>query len=623
MGLSFLYPAFLVGLAAVAVPILLHLLKREAAPRVPFSAVRLLKRAPVEQTRHKRLRELLLLALRVSALALLALAFARPFLSSDAVGAAAEVTVVAVDTSYSMSGPGRVEEAKRRAREAVRRAASGHAVALMTFDDAAATLVEPTMDRGVASGAIDRLEAGFGATRYRTALAHASRIVGSRNGRIVVVTDLQQSGWDGGAEAAVPARLPVEVLDIGEAPANLAVVDVRRDGAETVVAVRNTGATPTSTRVTLSIDGQPAAALPLEAGPGVVSEGRFGVALPLTGTAMAAVDDPRGAGADNVRHVVLDPATPPSVLLITSAGRGAGSLYLERALGVADGTERFRVDTVGGREEVISETSLEGRGAVILAATRGIDRRGRELLASFVSRGGGLLVTGGPDIDPASVAALFGGAPAITIGEPEEPASPVTLAVSDPRHPVVRALGVMADSLGRARFSRVRTIEDGGTARVLARFSDGRPALVEYRVGLGRVLAFASDANNRWNDLPLQPVFVPFVHEVIQYLVNQRAQPREYLIADVPSGVARKPGIVTLDGGRRRVAVNVDTREASAERIDVAEFNKAIARMNQAAASEASADARQAEAEQSLWRYGLMLMLAALALEGLVGSRMI
>jgi hypothetical protein len=622
MGLSFLYPAFLVGLAAIAVPILLHLLKREAAPRVPFSAVRLLKRAPVEQTRHKRLRELLLLALRVSALALLALAFARPFFSSDAVGAAAEVTVVAVDTSYSMSGPGRFDEAKRRAREAVRRAASGHAVAVMTFDDAAATLVDPTMDRGAASSAVDRLTAGFGATRYRTALAHASRIVGSRSGRIVVVTDLQQSGWEGGAEAAVPARLPVEVLDVGAAPANLAVVDIRRDGAETVVAVRNTGTVGADTRVRLSIDGQPQTTLPLATGPGVVSEARFALALPLTGTAMAAVHDPRGAAADDVRYVVLDPASPPSVLMVTSAGRGAGSLYLERALEVADGVERFRVDTVGGRDGVISETSLEGRGALILAATRGIDRRGRELLASFVSRGGGLLVLGGPDIDPAAVAALFGGAPAIAFGEPEELAAPVHLAVSDPRHPVLRALGVVADSLGRARFSRVRTIDDGGMARVLARFSDGRPALVEYRVGLGRVLAFASDANNRWNDLPLQPVFVPFVHEVLQYLVNQRAQPREYLIADVPPGVAPTPGIATLDGGRRRIAVNVDPREASSARTDVAEFNKAIARMNQAAASEARADARQAEAEQSLWRYGLMVMLAALALEGLVGSRM-
>ena len=77
--LSFLSPLFLFGAAAAAVPIVLHLLKREPEARVRFSAVKLLKRAPVEHTQRRRLRELILLALRVTALVLLALAFARPF----------------------------------------------------------------------------------------------------------------------------------------------------------------------------------------------------------------------------------------------------------------------------------------------------------------------------------------------------------------------------------------------------------------------------------------------------------------------------------------------------------------------------------------------------------------
>src|SRR5436190_24042365 len=106
--LSFLSPLFLVGAAAAAVPIVLHLLKREPEARVKFSAVNLLKRAPVEHTEKHRLRELLLLALRVAALVLVAVAFARPFTPSGQAATAA-VTVVALDTSYSMSAPGRFE----------------------------------------------------------------------------------------------------------------------------------------------------------------------------------------------------------------------------------------------------------------------------------------------------------------------------------------------------------------------------------------------------------------------------------------------------------------------------------------------------------------------------------
>jgi len=72
--LSFLSPLFLAGAAAAAVPIVLHLLKREPETRVKFAAVKLIKQAPVEHTDKRRLRELLLLALRVTALVLLAIA---------------------------------------------------------------------------------------------------------------------------------------------------------------------------------------------------------------------------------------------------------------------------------------------------------------------------------------------------------------------------------------------------------------------------------------------------------------------------------------------------------------------------------------------------------------------
>src|SRR4029453_2455947 len=99
--MSFLYPAFLLGALAVAVPVVLHFLRRDVAPDVPFSAVRLLPRSPIARSRRRRLRDLLLLAARVAALLLLAAAFARPYIA----GAAAtpgRIRIVAVDRSFSM-----------------------------------------------------------------------------------------------------------------------------------------------------------------------------------------------------------------------------------------------------------------------------------------------------------------------------------------------------------------------------------------------------------------------------------------------------------------------------------------------------------------------------------------
>src|SRR5687768_8395273 len=96
-GLSFLYPLFLVGAAAVAIPIALHLFRRKTEIVVDFPAVRLLHKSPVEYQRRRRLRELILLALRVSALALLAFAFARPYFDRATASLPAPVTVVALD----------------------------------------------------------------------------------------------------------------------------------------------------------------------------------------------------------------------------------------------------------------------------------------------------------------------------------------------------------------------------------------------------------------------------------------------------------------------------------------------------------------------------------------------
>src|SRR5918992_4282110 len=118
--MNFLYPAFLLGALAIAVPLVLHLLRRDVAPEVPFSAVRLLRRSPIEQSRRRRLRDLLLLAARAAAVLLLAAAFARPYVAGGA--ATAGLHIIAVDRSFSMGAPGRFARAQELAREAVRAA---------------------------------------------------------------------------------------------------------------------------------------------------------------------------------------------------------------------------------------------------------------------------------------------------------------------------------------------------------------------------------------------------------------------------------------------------------------------------------------------------------------------
>src|SRR5262249_40069236 len=156
----------------------LHLLRREPETRVQFAAVKLLKAAPVEHTEKRHLRELLLLALRIAALLLLAFAFARPFFRSRVLASAGGITMVALDTSYSLSAPGQFEKARQLAKDAVARAPAGDLVGVVTFADAAEIAAKPGGDRVLAAAAIDRAALGYGATRYRAALSASAQPLG-------------------------------------------------------------------------------------------------------------------------------------------------------------------------------------------------------------------------------------------------------------------------------------------------------------------------------------------------------------------------------------------------------------------------------------------------------------
>src|SRR4249919_1613118 len=161
----FLSPFFLFATVAAAIPVVLHLLRREQEPRVKFAAVALLRQAPVERSSTRRLRQIVLLMLRVSALVVLALAFGRPFFPSPAAASARNATVILLDTSYSMSAPGRFARAQQLAREAVNRAPAGDNVGVVTFADRAELVAPPSSDRAAALAAIESATAGAGGTR--------------------------------------------------------------------------------------------------------------------------------------------------------------------------------------------------------------------------------------------------------------------------------------------------------------------------------------------------------------------------------------------------------------------------------------------------------------------------
>ena len=627
--LLFLSPLFLAGAAAAAVPIVLHLLKREPEQRVKFAAVKLIKQAPVEYTDRRRLRELLLLALRVTALVLLALAFARPFLATGAAVGSTGVTVVALDTSYSLAAPGRFERAQQLAKEAVAKAPAGDLVGVVTFADEAEIVARPGSDRTLANDAIEQASPGFGATRYRAALSAASQHLAGRHGTVVVVTDLQENGWDAGDRASVPEGTTIRVADVGPMPANLAVTAVRPLADRLVATVHNGGSSAREARVHLTIDNRAAGDASVSLGANQSAEATFAGA-PRGASAVVRVDDPGGIQADNARYAVLGGTSKPSVLVVTGSGDvNRDAFYVQHALAAGPPADAaFSVAGAGGAQLVSwSEDRIAPYAAVFLLSTRGLERHGRDLLAAYAQHGGGIFIAAGPDVDGDVVGDVLGAGSTLRIVtiDAARPAARA-LAPADGRHPVFRAFAGNPASLGLVTFRNAARI-GGAACQTLARFTTGDTAIVECPAGEGRALIIASDLDNRWNDFPLHATFVPFVHEVARYLGSARAHTVDYVIGDAPAGVRRAPGIVTVNdaargaGGARTIAVNVDPRESDPARLSVDDFQSAVTRLKDAGGPETRGEARQQEDQQHLWQYALAAMAILLAAEGMLAAR--
>lgn len=540
MPLGFLVPLFLVGLLGIVVPIVVHLTRKQRAKVIRFPSLMFLEKVPYQAESRRRIHHWFLLALRALALALLALAFARPFLQDDAAGALAGTGpiehVVLLDRSYSMA----IEDRWPAALDAVRDAVTGlgplDRVSLVLFDQGAAAAVRSASGPDRIRAALDTVGITDRATRYGPALKLAQTILEESDlpGKsLTVVSDLQRGGWTGEEGVQLPEGTAVSIVVVGDAPpANLAMGEVtltrdRFQGAERVTPrariTRLGGDGDLDVQVALEVDGRelqrrtvtlPAAgAVPVDFQPFTLTDRH-------TQGVIRVLDEGLDDGElrqDNARHFVLSPGRATGVLLLDPPGGGAGaSLYLRGALDVSRG-DGYRVDRRSGA--VPGADQLAGYQVVILNDRPFPGGSEAERLRDFAAAGGGVVLVAGSRGGWSSE--LTGLLPGALGGvEDREEGRGGRLGYLDYDHPVFELFrGPRRGDFSAARFFRARSwqIPPSDSVTVLARFDDGSPALAERRVGEGRTLVWASTLDASWTDMALQPVFVPFVHQLVRH----------------------------------------------------------------------------------------------------------
>ena len=559
--MSFLSPLFFLGLVTLAVPVIIHMIQRERKEVIEFPSLMFIRKVPFRSFRRQRIRNWFLLILRCLAVALLLAAFARPFFRVPALAAiagGAREVVVLLDRSYSMGYGDRWDRAKSAALAAIDDLGPEDVATTIVFDSGAAAGPRSTTDRVSLSAFLRDAELGSGTTRYGPALKLAEGVFESSDLprlEAVLVSDFQRSGVESATGVRFPAGTILTPIPIADSQTeNVSVVGVLFDreyfsGRERVsVTARLTNRgddAVASLPVTLEIDGRELERLTTD----VPARGSATVTFsPVT------LDDRPVAGAvrtrednlatDDVFYFVASPGQVVNVLVVGNERDAIeDALYVSRALEIGT-SPAFAVETVG--LDALSVESMTGRHVVVLNDTRPPMGPEAAALEQFVREGGGLLVVsgersawaaGGPDLLPGVV-----GSPVDRTGRGG------SLGFVDYSHPVFELFSApRSGDVTSARFFRYRPLEPVDSAVVLARFDDGNPALVERRIGEGRVLFWASTLDNFWNDLALKPVYLPFVHRVVEHLAEY-APPTPWFSAGQVLDLSEQRGLLAGAG---------------------------------------------------------------------------
>ncbi len=601
--MGFVQASFLIGLAAVALPVLIHLIFRRQTRQVDLGTIRFLTELLRENARRKRIKRWLLLASRMLAMALLAFAFARPYVLARQLRPSDRTVVVLADRSASMGlrtgGERLADQALARARQILdelddntrwEMALFDHAVHVAPSDAERRTLVDNDLPSSL-----------DGATDYGAAMAWARDAcirAGGAPAEIHVLTDLQRSGLDWTTTEPFPENVTLHIEDFGKPLVNNVAITAAKPsrtivhpGDELLVDITlfNFGPFPLEdVPVTLTLSSQSrtqrlrdSAALE----PGRAAQVTFTVPSLAEGewTGVAGLEADDELQFDNQRSLFVLARPAHRVLLVdgsdSTVPQLSATFYLEAALRLAPRGEVFS-DTPFAPEVVrYLETGLpelSGVELVVLADVGGLTAGEASRLGQFVRGGGGLLVFSGEQTSAETAAAVAaeGLAPG-TIGDVVRSRDlPFRWQTWDVAHPMFEPFGdPQSGDLRRLAFNAYLKIEPDERSTVLARYRNDAPALLQRRLGDGRVLWFTSAGDRSWGDWPRSRLYVPLVHQMLGDLAGMTGGGPVRAVtldASLERDISLEPGVTKVDG--RWQVVNVSPRESETERCTSEEF---------------------------------------------------
>ncbi|HZF31778.1 MAG TPA: BatA and WFA domain-containing protein [Gammaproteobacteria bacterium] len=511
--MSLLAPAFLAGLLAIGLPWWLHRLSSDNPNKQRFSSLMFLEPGEPRRVLAKRVQYLLLLALRIGVLVLLALAFAQPAIwrrPTPGDGSAARLHVIVLDVSASMAYRDRWQRAVDAAQEVIGNLKGDDRAQLVAAGRSIAVLGSATGDASVLRQTLNTVQPGIFRIDYGQTMRAIDGVLRGAQLPVVldVITDAQQSSLPTRFGELAPRRAAeLAIHDVATGAADNWAVDSFGGSAltgELEAGIRSFAAEPATKTVKLEHNGKVVAEQTVEIPAGGRAQARFAPLELASGPnrVRVSVEPADGLAADDQRFLALKRPQPRSVLVVAADPKGRAALYTSAALGT--------LATLALTPEVRAPNALGDKPltefSFIVVTDAGLLGSGETArIQDYVEAGGRVLLAFGPRA--ASLTTVPVGGEALRPGSQLGAAKPASIGELDATHPALRGM----DELRSAKFTRYLGVEPGADDRVLIRLDDGSPLLLERTLGAGRVLLFTSSLDREWNDLPVQPVFVPFL----------------------------------------------------------------------------------------------------------------
>ena len=584
--MSFLNPFLLFGSVALAIPVLIHLVRREKSEIIPFSSLMFLLKVPKRSIRQQKMKNLLLMALRLLILALLVGAFARPYMTQPAKPVANansnQGAVLMLDNSYSMQYGDNFKKLKAEAQKRIDALRASDRMAIVAFNENASLLSRPTSDKNALKAAVDTLEPSFGGTRYYEAFTLADRVLSEFGGdqkQLIIISDFQRNGWNRSSRESVISN------DVKTETVNLAVKDFNNVGIDSVIVEQPTSFTRTYNGRIIARIHNYSKDKPIVV-PVVVSlddkeVGRKQVTVSANSTALAeftGFDLRLGFLKGRIRIEADDPLKVDNEflfsierreklnVLVVDAGKAKQSLYLKEAY-TSTAELPFEITTV--TYSAITPEELAKHEVVIINDVPRLPDKVREKMDDLRKTGQGQLVILAENAEVGwwNTYAKLPVKPLQRIFVAHDRGRPfVALTTYDHNHAIFKPFEKSTRvALNSAQFTAYLNVEAKPGAVVLAKYEDGSPVIVESAKDDHGMLVFNSTVDSKWNDLPLKPSFLPLFHEMIRYLSRYNESKGWYQLGEgipVTAGIDSATAAVIDPKGERQALGDISAGQS-------------------------------------------------------------